>query len=111
MIGSENVSIFSSSDLIMLLLVRADGLRRAMPTMPLSEIGAAVKELAGLDIPAVKVFARGELRDRTGVVPNRELPTPDVGVQERHRLARLHGLQQSTQDITLAGSALLESLE
>ncbi|HWR48868.1 MAG TPA: hypothetical protein VN327_14850, partial [Pseudonocardiaceae bacterium] len=37
-----------------------------MPTVRLRKIGAVVKELAGLGIPAVKVFASGDARDRTG---------------------------------------------
>lgn len=50
----------------MVLLVRADDSRRAMPTVRLREIGAAVTELADLGIQAVKVFASGDSRDRTG---------------------------------------------
>lgn len=61
-----NVSILSVSDLAMVLLVRADDSGRAMPTVRLRKIGAVVKELAGLGIPAVKVFASGDARDRTG---------------------------------------------
>ncbi|MGH3898429.1 MAG: hypothetical protein ACRDTA_09260 [Pseudonocardiaceae bacterium] len=37
-----------------------------MPTVRLREIGAVVEELADLGIPAVKVFASGDARDRTG---------------------------------------------
>lgn len=48
MVDSENVSLLSASDLAMVLLVRADGSDRAMPTVRLSEIGAVVEELAGL---------------------------------------------------------------
>lgn len=66
MVNSENVSILSASDLAMVLLVRADGFRRTMPTVRLTEIGAAVEELADLGIGAVKVFASGDVRDRTG---------------------------------------------
>jgi porphobilinogen synthase len=50
----------------MVLLIRADDSRRVMPTVRLREIGAAVKDLASLGIPAVKVFASGDARDRTG---------------------------------------------
>ena len=66
MVNSENVSILSVSDLAMVLLVRADDSRRTMPTVGLREIGAAVGELADLGIEAVKVFASGDARDRTG---------------------------------------------
>lgn len=66
MVDSKNDSILSSSDLVMVLLVRVDDSRRAMPTVPLNEIGAAVKEYTGLGISAVKVFASGEPRDPTG---------------------------------------------
>ena len=59
MVNSENVSILSASDLAMVLLVRADDSRRTMPTVRLTEIGAAVGELADLGIEAVKVFASG----------------------------------------------------
>jgi porphobilinogen synthase len=37
-----------------------------MPTVQLKEISAAVKELADLGIHAVKIFASGDARDRTG---------------------------------------------
>ncbi|MGQ0773324.1 MAG: hypothetical protein ACT4NY_02725 [Pseudonocardiales bacterium] len=50
----------------MVLLVRADESCRAMPTVRLREIGTVVKELAGLGIRAVKVFASGDARDRNG---------------------------------------------
>lgn len=66
MVNSENVPILSASDLAMVLLVRADNSRRAMPTVRLREIGATVEELAGLGIQAVKVFASGDVRDYTG---------------------------------------------
>lgn len=66
MVDSENVSILSCSDLAMVLLVRAGDSCRAMPTVRLREIGAVVKELSVLGIPAVKVFASGDTRDRTG---------------------------------------------
>lgn len=66
MVDSEKVSVLSASDLAMVLLVRADGSDRSMPTVELREIGVIVEELAGLGIPAVKVFASGDARDRTG---------------------------------------------
>lgn len=63
---SENAPILSAADLAMVLLVRADNSCRAMPTIQLREIGAAVEELAGLGVQVVKVFASGDARDRTG---------------------------------------------
>lgn len=66
MADSENVSILSASDLAMVLLVRVDDSGRAMPTVRPREIGAVVKELAGLGIRAVKLFASGDARDCTG---------------------------------------------
>jgi porphobilinogen synthase len=65
-INPENVPILSAADLAMVLLVRADESRRAMPTVRLREIGTVVEELAGLGIQAVKVFASGDVRDRNG---------------------------------------------
>ncbi|MGQ0718367.1 MAG: hypothetical protein ACT4NP_13865 [Pseudonocardiales bacterium] len=58
--------MIADTDMVMVLLVRADDSRRAMPTVRLREIGAAVEEFAGLGIQAVKVFASGDARDRTG---------------------------------------------
>lgn len=62
----RNVSILSASDLVMVLLIRPDDSPRAMPTVRLNQIGATMAEVAALGIPAVKLFASGEVRDRTG---------------------------------------------
>ena len=56
----------SAADLVMAILVRAGDSRRAMPTVGLTEIGVVIQELAGLGIAAVKLFASGDARDRTG---------------------------------------------
>jgi len=66
MVDSENVSILSTSDLAMVLLVRTDDSARAMPTVRPREIGSVVEELAGLGIRAVKLFASSDARDCTG---------------------------------------------
>ncbi|MGH3765300.1 MAG: hypothetical protein ACRDTX_09145 [Pseudonocardiaceae bacterium] len=66
MVDTEIFSILSVSDLAMVLLIRADGSGRAMPTVELSKISAVVEELVDLGIPAVKVFASGDARNCTG---------------------------------------------
>jgi porphobilinogen synthase len=64
----EAITTVKPSDLVMVLLVRddADAGARPMPTLGLQDIGAAVKELTGHGVSAVKVFASGDRRDATG---------------------------------------------
>jgi porphobilinogen synthase len=66
MINSGNISILSTSDLIMVFLVRDDGSSQILPTVQLNEIGVAVEECVNLGIPAVKLFASSDTRDCIG---------------------------------------------
>lgn len=62
----KDVPVLSAADLAMVLLVRADESRRAMPTVRFREIGTLIEELVRLGIQGVKVFASGDARDRNG---------------------------------------------
>lgn len=64
----EAITILKPSDLVMVFLVRddADAGARPMPTLGLRDIRAAVKELTGHGVSAVKVFASGDRRDAMG---------------------------------------------